>query len=58
MIAISFDLRLQIAVARAKMIAATNFDRAVSLLISARVGIEAAFAYVAKLVARVRAQVA
>jgi hypothetical protein len=52
MIAISFDLGLQIAIARAKMIAAKSFDRAVALLVSARVNAEAAFAYVAKLVAR------
>lgn len=52
MIAISFDLGLQLAIARAKVVARRDFDRAVALLVSARVGIEAAFAYVAKLVAR------
>lgn len=50
MIAVSYDLKLQIAVMRAKMVARSDFRRAVALLVKARVKIEAAIAYVARLV--------
>lgn len=46
----SINLTLSIAIARAKLVAKRDFRRAVALLVSARVGIESAIAYVARLV--------
>jgi hypothetical protein len=52
MIAISQNFSLQIAIARAKLVARSDFRRAIALLVKAHVAIDSAIAYVARLVGR------